>query len=303
MEALAKTFRSIGLDAKMVSALLKSGKKATLVADAIREAGVTGGCDRTKGNLIYNVATTLPESSKQYRPLVLRWIVDGEIKSNYQVSEAISYLKKLPSNDSFNESSFKAACGVGVIVSDKEIADAVKGVVNAHRDELIEQRYAYPISRLMYSLRDGNMKWADGRKVKSALDAAILALLGEKTEADESNRKRPKKKEKEQPLEGFANARYLATSKNSPELIAQHLKATGGKIRCRFPPEPNGYLHIGHAKSMYLNFKGAFERVGKEGETVLRFDDTNPEAEKLEFIDNIKEDVAWLGWKPCQVNF
>ena len=64
---------------------------------------------------------------------------------------------------------------------------------------------------------------------------------------------------------------------------------------------------------MYLNFKGAFERVGKwvhascmmrrEGETVLRFDDTNPEAEKLEFIDNIKEDVAWLGWKPCQVNF
>ena len=111
----------------------------------------------------------------------------------------------------------------------------------------------------------------------------------------------------------FNRSRYLATSKNSPELIAQHLKATGGKIRCRFPPEPNGYLHIGHAKSMYLNFKGAFERVGKwargggvrarEGETVLRFDDTNPEAEKLEFIDNIKEDVAWLGWKPCQVNF
>ena len=41
----------------------------------------------------------------------------------------------------------------------------------------------------------------------------------------------------------------------------------------------------------------------REGETVLRFDDTNPEAEKLEFIDNIKEDVTWLGWKPCQVNF
>lgn len=75
---------------------------------------------------------------------------------------------------------------MGVVVSDEEIADAVKGVVNAHRDELIEQRYAYPISRLMYSLRDGNMKWADGRKVKTALDAAILALLGEKTEADES---------------------------------------------------------------------------------------------------------------------
>ena len=43
--------------------------------------------------------------------------------------------------------------------------------------------------------------------------------------------------------------------------------------------------------------------IGREGETILRFDDTNPEAEKLEFIDNIMEDVAWLGWKPCKVNF
>ena len=57
--------------------------------------------------------------------------------------------------------------------------------------------------------------------------------------------------------------RYLESAKNSAELIAEHLKVTGGKIRCRFPPEPNGYLHIGHAKSMYLNFKGAFERLGK----------------------------------------
>ena len=70
------------------------------MADAIKEAGVTGGSRFNPLTDSYNVATTLPESSKQYRPLVLRWIVDGEIKSNYQVSEAISYLKKLPSNDS-----------------------------------------------------------------------------------------------------------------------------------------------------------------------------------------------------------
>ena len=57
--------------------------------------------------------------------------------------------------------------------------------------------------------------------------------------------------------------RYLETSKNNPDLIAQHQKRTGGIIRCRFPPEPNGYLHIGHAKSMYLNFKGAFDRLGQ----------------------------------------
>ena len=95
----------------------------------------------------------------------------------------------------------------------------------------------------------------------------------------------------------------LATAKNSERLIQEHLKVTGGKIITRFPPEPNGYIHIGHAKSMYLNFKGAFEKAGKPGECILRFDDTNPAAEKEEFIENIMEDVQWLGWKPCKINF
>lgn len=55
-----------------------------------------------------------------------------------------------------------------------------------------------------------------------------------------------------------------------------------GKVRTRFPPEPNGYLHIGHAKSMHMNFHLAFEKLGVEkgkGETIFRYDDTNPEAE------------------------
>lgn len=66
------------------------------------------------------------------------------------------------------------------------------------------------------------------------------------------------------------------------------------KIRTRFPPEPNGYLHIGHAKSICLNFG-----IGQEfGGTVnLRFDDTNPSKEDMEFVESIQEDVRWLGFK------
>lgn len=67
----------------------------------------------------------------------------------------------------------------------------------------------------------------------------------------------------------------------------------GGRVHTRFPPEPNGYLHIGHAKSICLNF-GLAEKYN--GKCNLRFDDTNPEAEDIEYVDSIKEDVQWLGF-------
>jgi glutaminyl-tRNA synthetase len=67
-----------------------------------------------------------------------------------------------------------------------------------------------------------------------------------------------------------------------------------GRVATRFPPEPNGYLHIGHAKSICLNFGIAQERGGICN---LRFDDTNPTKEDVEYVDSIKEDVAWLGFK------
>ena len=66
------------------------------------------------------------------------------------------------------------------------------------------------------------------------------------------------------------------------------------EIVTRFPPEPNGYLHIGHAKSICLNFGIAAEFGGR---CHLRFDDTNPVKEEQEYIDAIKKDVAWLGYK------
>lgn len=66
------------------------------------------------------------------------------------------------------------------------------------------------------------------------------------------------------------------------------------KIITRFPPEPNGYLHIGHAKSIVLNFELADEFGGK---TNLRFDDTNPSKEETEYVESIKEDVKWLGFE------
>ncbi|MEO6314072.1 MAG: glutamine--tRNA ligase/YqeY domain fusion protein [Chitinophagaceae bacterium] len=78
------------------------------------------------------------------------------------------------------------------------------------------------------------------------------------------------------------------------EIVAHDLQSGKYKtIATRFPPEPNGYLHIGHAKSICLNFGLALKFGGK---TNLRFDDTNPVTEETEYVDSIKEDVKWLGF-------
>ena len=79
-------------------------------------------------------------------------------------------------------------------------------------------------------------------------------------------------------------------------IIVQDLKdnKNDGRVATRFPPEPNGYLHIGHAKSICLNFGIAAENKG--GTCNLRFDDTNPSKEDVEYVESIKEDVRWLGF-------
>ena len=84
------------------------------------------------------------------------------------------------------------------------------------------------------------------------------------------------------------------------EIIDKDLQREGNKknINTRFPPEPNGYLHIGHAKSIFLNFGIAAKY---KGSCNLRFDDTNPTKENIDYVNSIINDVEWLGFK-CKNN-
>ena len=79
------------------------------------------------------------------------------------------------------------------------------------------------------------------------------------------------------------------------QLVLEDLQAgkNGGRLNTRFPPEPNGYLHIGHAKAICMDF-GIAEKFG--GTCNLRFDDTNPVKEDVEYIDSIRKDIHWLGF-------
>mmetsp|Transcript_25562 Transcript_25562/g.29497 ORF Transcript_25562/g.29497 Transcript_25562/m.29497 type:complete len:687 (-) Transcript_25562:103-2163(-) len=100
--------------------------------------------------------------------------------------------------------------------------------------------------------------------------------------------------------------RELEWATNTPEIIEAHKQFNGSIIRTRFPPEPNGYLHIGHAKSINTNFNLAFEKLKvptADRRTVFRYDDTNPDAESTEYIDSIANDLKWLGWTPERTTY
>uniref|UniRef100_A0A663LV94 glutamine--tRNA ligase n=1 Tax=Athene cunicularia TaxID=194338 RepID=A0A663LV94_ATHCN len=167
------------------------------------------------------------------------------------------------------------------------------------------------------------LRWADGKTIKNEVDLQVLHLLGPKTEADLE--KKPKVRRRlgtgvgggevgtetrslmeqlrgealkfHKPGENYKTEGYVVTP-NTMALLKHHLTVTGGQVRTRFPPEPNGILHIGHAKAINFNFGYA---KANGGVCFLRYDDTNPEKEEEKYFTAIREMVEWLGYQPYAV--
>jgi len=99
------------------------------------------------------------------------------------------------------------------------------------------------------------------------------------------------------PGENFKTDGYVVTP-NTEKLLKEHLKRTKGQVRTRFPPEPNGILHVGHAKAININFGYA---AAHNGVCFLRYDDTNPEKEEEKFFVGIRDIVEWLGYTPYKI--
>ncbi|KAL8531712.1 hypothetical protein ACS0TY_008344 [Phlomoides rotata] len=326
-------FMKIGLDERTAKNTIANNKVTANLTAVIHEAAVSDGCDRAVGNLLYTVATKFPANALVHRPTLLKYIVLSKIKTPAQLDAAFSFLAATAS-DKFNVDEFEAACGVGIEVSLEDIENAVNEIFVENKAAILEQRYRTNVGELFGYVRK-KQPWADPKVVKQIIDAKLYALLGEKTAADNE---KPTKKKKEKPIKAEEKAiiqetappkpseeeinpylifpspgdnfkvhteiyfsdRPVLRACNSKEILDKHLKVTGGKVFTRFPPEPNGYLHIGHAKAMFVDFGLAKERGGN---CYLRFDDTNPEAEKKEYIDHIEEIVKWMGWEPFKITY
>ncbi|KAH7841686.1 hypothetical protein Vadar_033051 [Vaccinium darrowii] len=325
-------FLKIGLDERTAKNTVANNKVTANLIAVIHEAAVTDGCARPVGNLLYTVATKFPANAIVHRPTLLEYIVSSKIKTPAQLEAAFSFFATTGS-ENFKINEFEEACGVGVEVSVEDVERTVTQIFEEHKDAILEQRYRTNVGELFGHVRK-MQPWADPKIVKQLIDTNLYALLGERTAADDEKLVK-KKKEKpvkvEEPIavvdtppkpseeelnpfsifpspeenykvhtEVFFSDRPVLRCCNSRETLEKHLRATGGKVFTRFPPEPNGYLHIGHAKAMFVDFGLAKERGGC---CYLRYDDTNPEAEKKEYIDHIEEIVSWMGWEPFKITY
>lgn len=248
--------------------------------------------------------TTITEISK--------YILSDELKNGTQLNAAVTFFAK---NDptKYEVGKFKESTGIGIEVTEKEIDDAVDKFIQDRKDALVRDRYLTKVGALLGQLSgQGRLKWANKPLIKSKLDEKLLALWGPETEEDKLAAKNASKgtKEKvetksEQPkkeikISSDFEARHIPDAVNPPELLKKHLEITGGKVMTRFPPEPNGFLHIGHAKAINLSFTHANKNGGN---CYLRYDDTNPTKEEDVYFKSILEMVEWLGFKPWKVTY
>ncbi|KAJ6632812.1 putative glutamine--tRNA ligase [Pseudolycoriella hygida] len=285
------------------------------------------------GMLLYHLATKIkPQIVANGLPILVKLIVEKKLDTTVRIDVALDYvLSRGQSKESIDLTELEKACGVGVIVSPEQIETAVDETIKAHKDVILEQRYRFNVGKIMQEIRV-KLPWADGKHVKSEIEVQLFYLLGEKTAADLAPPPKVEKKPKEKkepakevvttvvdnnaakdsansiaelmkkvrfhaPGENHKTDGYVITDQTE-RLLKEHLKETGGMVRTRFPPEPNGILHIGHAKAININFGYA---AAHNGTCYLRYDDTNPEKEEEKFFVGIKDMVEWLGYTPAKI--
>ncbi|XP_076289861.1 glutaminyl-tRNA synthetase [Lasioglossum baleicum] len=328
-----KLFQSIGLSEQKAKETLKNKQVSSHLKLAITEANKYGVITPEIGILLYHLASKIKNQISDKLPFAAKYIAEKKLDTTQRVDAALSFLLHHV-KETIEISNFEKECGIGVIVTPEEIETEVEKAINEHKPEILEKRYRFNVGPLMQSVRN-NLKWADGKAVKNEFDVQILVLLGPKVDLDfkpltklerqcaspniQKEKKEPKsvvassektdaqtiselmrtKVHFHKPGENYKTEGYVITS-NTHKLLQEHLKITGGKVRTRFPPEPNGILHIGHAKAININFGYA---AAHDGICYLRYDDTNPEKEEEKFFVGIREMVEWLGYKPAKITY
>lgn len=285
----SELFMSIGLSEVKTKETLKNKNLTISLKAVINEFLKTNQPLSNYGTLLYHFASKLKKQDSQHICLIVKYISENKLDTTQRIDCGLEFLRSSIS-ENINISELENVCGIGIVVTPEEIKQTVKSFIDQNKNELIEKRYKFNIGGLMQEVRK-NLLWADGKEIKNEVDSQILNILGVKTEADLAPIQKQKKVKEikyvekkplayapmsieevmskvdfHKPGENFKTDGYVVTKKTE-KLLAKHLKETKGKVITRFPPEPNGILHIGHAKAININF--GFARVSN-GECILR---------------------------------
>ncbi|KAI0939379.1 hypothetical protein AcW1_004441 [Taiwanofungus camphoratus] len=309
---LIELFKSIGLTQSKAAEAAKSPKSAAMLKDIIEDhALVDKQLEEKQAVLLASLAVQGSKLGGGERGYAVSAILDGRVKSTDQVSAATKYLETHSSP--FDVADFDKHCGVGFSITLEELsARVIEYVASSNVSGWTN------LGATIGGLRNTELRWANQLELKTAVERTFTQRFGPK-EAAKPKGKEPKKEAaakanaaaepavsassfKSVFEEGFLGRLHKVgeNSQQHAHLRAAHLAATGGLVHTRFPPEPNGFLHIGHSKAIFVNFGYAAHHGGR---CYLRFDDTNPEAEEGRYFESILETVRWLGYEPWKITY
>ncbi|CAH0721689.1 unnamed protein product, partial [Brenthis ino] len=336
-EENVEKFKELGLSEQKAKETLKNANVSKFLLAALNEVTISN-LPNGGGLLIYHLATKIKPQIANKISFICKYIADGKLDSSLRIDAALEYLLSHVSEEKVDVKKFENACGVGVVVTPEQVEQAVEKHMAKYKQELLEKRYRFNSGIIMQAVRadlkwaDGkaiknevDVQILDLLGPKTEADLAPVPKAEKKSKAGDVNKKNQKEEVPANkveaaevcgnvtgsismpellkklpfhtPGENYKSDGYVVTP-NTKRLLEEHLKITSGKVRTRFPPEPNGILHIGHAKAININFGYA---AAHNGLCFLRYDDTNPEKEEEKFFVGIKDMVEWLGYKPYKI--
>ncbi|KAI6197889.1 Glutaminyl-tRNA synthetase [Aphelenchoides besseyi] len=293
---------------------------------------------KSKANFFYTLGSKFKPQWEQHLPLLIKQICNENIKNDAQFNAACDYLLSHSAETKINDKEFEEAFGAGVVVTIDQIEDTIARILNQHKNEVETERYNFNVGKLLMEIRKelpwadgatikreldlqlvvllGPRTEADlapkpkdstkANKSKGPVDIKPNTKSATKTNAVDNQEEETSDSIDEllrtrvqfHPVgENYRTDGYVVTE-HTMQLLKDHVQMVGGKVHTRFPPEPNGILHIGHAKAININF-GFAKAMG--GNCYLRFDDTNPEKEEEKFFKGIEDMVNWLGYTPYKI--
>lgn len=312
-EELTSQFEKLGLEEVKIKEILKNKKVSKSFEEILKESSlpIPEPLEKQKRLLLHQLAILSKGEEIINRGLIVDGILKDDLKSNAQLDEAFKYVKS--NKETSNVEELNKVSGVGIIVTEDQVKNAIFNYIQTNEALIVEQRYQF-VPKILANIRTiPELKWANPSLFKPIIDEEILKLLGPKDERDVIKKEKKvkknanvevKKDEKVRSMftEGFLGDLHKVGENPQayPELMKEHLEFTKGKVFTRFPPEPNGFLHIGHSKAILVNF-GYAKHNG--GNCYLRYDDTNPEAEEDVYFKSILRMVEWLGFEPFKITY